>query len=586
MSIFTSGTASARVFLPGTFGAAQRAYGLAYGASLYGRQVYGGVLYGGTGGVYGAGLYGAGLYGSPAARSASSTVQFFSADASNRHFESHAGTLRSFAANSPQPGGLGRNVEVTANIWVDPVNGNDSSPSSKRSATLIPYSSAQPLATVHVANSTSQAGDVVAFMPGVYSNVNNSAGGREYLTTSASKGSGNDVNPNTLEQGSGAPASPDSGWVRWIPGVVNAPRDSIQLVPYLYPRLTIVADMHLIIDGSTAPNAFFIPALNFGWPSDSTCKNIQTYDIHVQGVAARGGAQNIRMVRTEAGPFVLGTQAQLLGSGSPIGSYEEAYKVRSNGTGDLDEFQPPKIQNSSRNIRFEHLWVHDCQSRDNNQFHTGAGWINNGSTTNGLTGDGILVFDNMMSERVTTQGFFIEGNTDGVVVQNSWFGTPTLPLDQSAAWATPAPAQGSFKIKRNPASGWVPANYLIRYNDFQTDVQIESGFSGTFSNYRFIGNTFGGAGGAYVSQGAVYDYNAFTSAGFGTHFVNLGSFPIVNGNAGTTYSATSQVDFHLSSGTKANEGWVPNLGSDYVLALDMDGQTRNFPNTAGPDQRT
>ncbi len=272
MSIFTSGTASARVFLPGTFGAAQRAYGLAYGASLYGRQVFGGVLYGGTGGVYGTGLYGAGLYGSPASRgAASSTVQFFSADASNRHFESHSGTLRSFAANSPQPGGLGRNVEVTANIWVDPVNGSDST--GTRSASLIVYSSSLPYKSVHGANNASHGGDIVAFMPGVYTPVNNPAGGWETITADAAKGTASDVNPNSVEQGLGAVAA-TTNWVTWIPGLgTAAAKDSIQLAPFAQPRLAFFADMHLIIDSSSSPGAFFAKCSR---RAASSCSGVST----------------------------------------------------------------------------------------------------------------------------------------------------------------------------------------------------------------------------------------------------------------------------------------------------------------------
>jgi chitodextrinase len=244
-------------------------------------------------------------------------------------------------------------------------------------------------------------------------------------------------------------------------------------------------------------------------------------------------------------------------------------------------------------VRIQNVYTHDQADRNTNitMGHPGCILVEDSSmSTFGL------VIDHLVCERVAVQG--IQGDVNGMVVQNSVFGCPVdIFRDTGTAWDhcnqsnTAISLGGQFE-----PSGFKISNNLIRYNVFLGDsvLQLNQSPQFGFSNNRIIGNIFllGNTAGESVTgglsgcgqTGIFADYNVFQSglSTCGSNATTISGNPFVQADEHTSdhlWRDSSQLDAHPSGSITIPT--VPNLGSDYNLATDADGNTRTYPTLAG-----
>jgi hypothetical protein len=174
-------------------------------------------------------------------------------------------------------------------------------------------------------------------------------------------------------------------------------------------------------------------------------------------------------------------------------------------------------------------------------------------------------------------GIFLQpaaGTTSNIYIQNNWFGA--------------SPGGGGGVVIGSNSGGL--DDVVVRFNSF-ADGESLSYESGTFSNFRAVGNTFGEASGTNTCRtGIDFDYNVFKSGtcANGTGNTNFGgTMPYADGDG-----TDSGMDLHLTGATNAADDLVPTAQVDGCdsgeATTDYDSASRPAETNcdAGSDERT
>jgi hypothetical protein len=244
-----------------------------------------------------------------------------------------------------------------------------------------------------------------------------------------------------------------------------------------------------------------------------------------------------------------------------------------------------------QNIRVQNMYQHDA----NQVFASGLAHSGCTMSDNNL---GNLPAYNLVYDHLVCERFEIVGQQDadsGIAIENSVFGCATYQFDQATpagAWDSCAPAQAEMDVacRADLTPGCVLSNMVIRYNVFLGNsaglrFRPPSATFGTFSNVQVIGNIFAQQPAGCTISGITCDSNVFLNgvptAGSNSKILTPGD-PFVQSSiltSGHTWSSTSLLDAHPTGSISIPT--VPNLGSDYNLATDADGNTRTYPTIAG-----
>lgn len=425
---------------------------------------------------------------------------------------------------------------TTAAVWLSP-SGDD--------ATCLRGDSRRPCRTFGRAYQTAQAGDTVAVAGGSYPPSDQARGAITIFATEAKRVSFKCADP----------ANAVTTTAEWF---------------------TIKAKGVRIVGG-----CFRVHALRFGEPGD---QGLTSQDNVVDGIKMQGyeivGADSITIRNSEVGPavkcYAQGTTGTGI-SGGPIDpsmwcdpngpEYESFYAYRGSGKTSGSSTLPfqPFIHNNAgarnpSNIVIEGNYVHDLQTKDAFNLHTGCGltWMQRGSPS-----DNLVIRGNRF-ENCAVLGLLFD-NADGVTIENNMFGYPTEPLSNGRGAVETNIAQREVVLKTGgTGAGWNPSNWLVRFNSFAHGMSIDnSGTNPSYTNFRVIGNILGRY--SYCKgRGEVFDSNVFASGACGSNGMQVGSLPYVR------YSAP--IDYHLTGGNAVD--LVTRSTADFGLGIDIDGESR------------
>lgn len=345
-----------------------------------------------------------------------------------------------------------------------------------------------------------------------------------------------------------------------------------------YPRLTIKA-FNVTIDGGTN-RCFDLLAVDVGEGGDSslTASNVTVENAHLLGAQVTG-ASNVSFLNDEIGPNVYCYAQGKTGTGldggpitpamwcDPNGpSYEAQFASR--GNADLPELQPYIHNNAggliAKNVLFQNDWIHDLQTKDAFNLHTGAGLIWN---SGGQTFPNNIVFRDDRFERYAVIGLLAQGSTNGVTLTGNEFGPPMEPFSNTlnstctriidpCALKVAGTAQKEL-IAKDPDSynGWRISN-----NTFCHGTRANGA---TITDTSFDSNDLGIAN--VLWPGATYSNNIFVGAG-----CSLGPFAWPPGGGGTTTTSTTSSTSTTSTTTTSSTTTTqpPPPDPDRVLFCD------------------
>lgn len=193
-----------------------------------------------------------------------------------------------------------------------------------------------------------------------------------------------------------------------------------------------------------------------------------------------------------------------------------------------------------------------------------------------INGNGITLSRNVFSQvwvySLQAQNFNGLPMPTNVTIENNWFGCGVEPVSGPLGSAAATTCNGQSAIQIDNAF----SNWLVRFNSVGPGTDLISCYVGTCpaSNVRVIGNA--GAVRSPCMSGVTYAYNAFLQRTCGaTDVLWNGSY------VSTTVGAE---DFHLAGPSNA-DGLVTGTGPDYQVTVDIDGNARSLPTSAGSDQR-
>jgi hypothetical protein len=202
------------------------------------------------------------------------------------------------------------------------------------------------------------------------------------------------------------------------------------------------------------------------------------------------------------------------------------------------------------NVLFDGVHFHDTHcttGSDPNACHIECIIV---GAVNGLT------IRNSSFEHCAIQDILMEdfnGTISNVLIENNFMADATEP--------TGGPPTGRDSI--HFSSGATENNVLVRFNSMRGSFYRQS--SG--SNWRFIGNVVKQT--AACNSGVTYAYNVF---GGNTTCSGTGNVKLSGAMPWKSDTGDASQDYHLTGGQPVD--LVPDLGSDYELADDIDGQSR------------
>jgi hypothetical protein len=456
------------------------------------------------------------------------------------------------------PWDAGAVQSTTANVFISP-NGSDTGSNCKRFTlvTINPDPGGSSLcATWQKAYNIAQQGDTVGVMPG------------EYCSTGcAPVAVDKDITKNT-----------DGSYVTF-----TCTSNEAENVTFGISNFVVWAD-HVKIDGAGdwragIPSCMRFPAI-FTYGGDTHwVKDMVVRGVHAQSLQMQG-ANNFLASNNELGPS--------------IACHEQSWPVTSQRcqnnaeTGEAWYYNHPALKNcgeesdthigsagnpqsphTGTNITFTYNWVHDDNTRDAGNCHTG------GMSSHGNV-DGLIISHNKFEQHIVYD-LTIHGSLSNVLIENNWFGTNVASFENGCSYHTCGEVNNGFAIyidNRTGANNFT--NWLVRYNTSTQGVVFHNGaITNTYSNFRWIGNLMAGMEcDSYIlgNPGVTIDRNALVGSICGTNSTNLLSL-------GVKKSTGYPINFDLTNTAALPQ--LPNNGADYFTATDYHGANRTYPTLPG-----
>lgn len=256
-----------------------------------------------------------------------------------------------------------------------------------------------------------------------------------------------------------------------------------------FPRLTIKA-YNVTLRGS----CFRLRDLWIGEPGDSarSAGNVTIDGVHMEGLQIVGTEATV--VNSEIGPQIACYAQGTTGTGSDGGAITPSMWCDPNGPpaeADYAQFGSQNINRQSyfhnnaggvpAKVDFERNYVHDIQTKDAFNLHTGCGlvWQANGPA------NPITIKDNRF-ERCAVLGLLFQGSPAYVTISGNTFGPPMEPFSNVGDGVQKE--AGTFAKELTCKSGAVCSNWDVSNNVFCHGTRAD-GASGT--SVSFSGNDLG-----------------------------------------------------------------------------------------------